>query len=171
LAKKLWREAREVIPLEGIPPLSNYDQTSIGLGRCITMRRFKEMQNPGSPHINLTLFGSSNMGSSTGATKRLTLANGDRSVSIRDNLREVYDMNKFKLGVRALCRAAQLILPWNMAFNTIDGFLHTSNYGNAELSGQSNRAQILMDFVNYILGLNAAAWVQKEDLLTSGEAK
>jgi hypothetical protein len=83
----------------------------------------------------------------------------------------VSDMNEFKLAVRAMCRAAQLILPWNMAFNAIDGFLHSSNYGNTELSGRSNRAQILTDFVNYVLGLNAAAWVQKEDFLTSGEVK
>jgi hypothetical protein len=170
-AKKLWREAREVIPLEGIPPLSNYDLTSIGLGGCITMRGFKEMHNPGSPHITLKLYSSSNMGSSTGATKRLTLADGDRSVSIGDNMKEVSDMNEFKLAVRAMCKAAQLILPWNMSFNAIDGFLHSSNYGNAELNGRSNRAQILTDFVNYILGLNAAAWVQKEDFLTSGEVK
>ncbi len=37
-AKKLWREAREIIPLEGYPPLSNYDLSSIGLGGCVTMR-------------------------------------------------------------------------------------------------------------------------------------
>jgi hypothetical protein len=92
-AKKLWREVREVIPLEGIPLLSNYDLTSIGLGGCITMRGFKEMHNLGSPHITLKLFGSSNIGSSTEATKRLTLANGDRSVSIGDNMRVVYVMN------------------------------------------------------------------------------
>jgi hypothetical protein len=86
-------------------------------------------------------------------------------------MREVYVKNEFKLAVRAMRRAAQLILPWNMAFNAIDGFLRTYNYGNAELSGRSNRAQILTYFVNYILGLNAAAWVQKEDFLTSGEVK
>jgi hypothetical protein len=170
-AKKLWREAREVIPLEGIPPLSNYDMTAIGLGGCITMRGFKEIHNPGSPHITLKLFSSSNMGSSTAATKRLTLADGDRSVSIGDNMREVSDMNELKLAVRAMCRAAQLILPWNMSFNAIDGFLHTSNYGHTDLNGRPNRAQILTDFVNYVLGLNAAAWVQKEDFLTSGEIK
>jgi hypothetical protein len=48
-------------------------------------------------------------------------------------------------------------MPWNMAYNAIDGFLHNSNYAFAELTGRSNRAAILTDFVNYILGLNAAA--------------
>ena len=56
-----------------------------------------------------------------------------------------------------MCRTAQLVMPWNMAYNAIDGFLHNSNYAFAELTGRSNRAAILTDVVNYILGLNAAA--------------
>jgi hypothetical protein len=58
-----------------------------------------------------------------------------------------------------------------MAYNAIDGFLHNSNYAFTELNGRSNRAAILIDFVNYVLDLNAAAWVQKEDFLTSREIK
>ena len=170
-AKKLWREAREAMPLEGYPPLANYDLTSIGLGGCVTTRGFKEIHNPGSPHLTLKLFSSSNMGSSTAATKRLTLADNDSSISIGDSMREVSDLNELRLAVRAMCRAAQLILPWNMSFNAIDGFLQSSNYAYADLNGRSNRAQILTDFINYVLGLNAAAWVQKDDFLTSGEIK
>jgi len=170
-AKILWREARKVIGLEGVPPLSNYDLTCMGLGGCVTMRGFKEMANPASPHNTLKLYSSSNMTSSTGATKRLTLADGNSSVDIGDSMKEVSDMNELKLAVRAMCRAASLILPWNMAYNAIDGFLHMSNYGHADLGGRSNRAQILTEFINYILGLNATAWVQKEDFHTSGDIK
>jgi len=129
------------------------------------------MHNPASPHNTLKLYSSSNMGSSTGATKRLTLADGDRSVNIGDNMREVVDLNEMKLAVRAMCRAVQLIMWWNSSYNAIDGFLHNSNYAFTELNGRSNRAAILSDFINYILGLNAAAWVQKEDFRTSGEIK
>jgi len=170
-AKKLWRDAREAMPMEGYPPLANYDLTSIGLGGCVTARGFKEIHNPGSPHLTLKLFSSSNMGSSTAATRRLTLADNDCAVSIGDSMREVSDLNELKLAMRALCRAAQFILPWNMSFNAIDGFLHSSNYANAELNGRTNRPQILTDFINYVLGLNAAAWVQKDDFLSSGEIK
>jgi hypothetical protein len=170
-AKKMWREAREVIGLDGIPPLSSYDLSAIGLGGCVTMRGFKEMHNPASPHNTLKLYSSSNMGSQTGASRRLTLADGDRSVNIGDNMKEVSDLNEMRLAVRAMCRTAQLVMPWNMSYNAIDGFLHNSNYGYAELNGRSNRAALLTDFVNYVLGLNAAAWVQKEDFLTSGEIK
>jgi hypothetical protein len=111
------------------------------------------------------------MGSQTGATKRLSLADGDRSVTIGDNMKEVSDLNEMRLAVRAMCRTAQLVMPWNMAYNAIDGFLHNRNYAFAELTGRSNRAAILTAFVNYVLGLNAAAWVQKEDFLTSGEIR
>jgi hypothetical protein len=58
-----------------------------------------------------------------------------------------------------------------MAYNAIDGFLRSSNYGMAELNGRANRATILTEFINYVLGLSAAAWIQKEDFLTSGEIK
>ncbi len=40
-------------------------------------------------------------------------------------------LNELKLAMRALCRTAQFILPWNMSFNAIDSFLHSSNYANA----------------------------------------
>lgn len=170
-AKALWRAAREVIGLNGVPPLSNYDMTCMGLGGCVTMRGWKEMANPGSPHNTLKLYSSSNMSSSTGATKRLSLADGSQAVNIGENLKEVTDLAELRLAVRTMCRAAQLILPWNMAYNAIDGFLHSSNYGMAELNGRANRATILTEFINYVLGLNAAAWIQKEDFLTSGEIK
>jgi hypothetical protein len=111
------------------------------------------------------------MGSQTGATKRLSLADRDCSVTIGDNMKEVSDLNEMRLAVRAMCRTAQLVMPCNMAYNAINGFLQYRNYAFAELTGRSNRAAILTAFVNYILGLNAAAWVQKEDFLTSGEIK
>jgi hypothetical protein len=86
-------------------------------------------------------------------------------------MREVSYLNELKLAMRALCRVAQFILPWNMSLNAIDGFLHISNYANAELNGSANKPQVLTDFINYMLGLNAATWVQKDDFLTSGEIK
>ncbi len=84
------------------------------------------------------------MGRSTAATRRLTLADNDIAVSICDIMREVSYLNELKLAMRALCRAAQFILPWNMSFNAIEGYRHSSNYANAELNGGSaNKLQAL----------------------------
>ncbi len=104
------------------------------------MRGFKEMHNPASPHNMLKFYSSSNMGSQTGATKRLSLADGDRSVTIGDNMKEVSDLNEIRLAVRAMCRTAQLVMPWNKAYNTIDGFLHNRNYAfTSSAAGQTER--------------------------------
>ncbi len=96
------------------------------------------MHNQASPHNTLKLYISSNMGSQTGATKRLSLADGDCSVTIGDNMKDVSDLNEMRLAVRAMYRTGQLVMPWNMAYNAIDGFLHNRNYAFAELSGRSN---------------------------------
>jgi hypothetical protein len=111
------------------------------------------------------------MGSSTATTRRLMLADKDSDVSICDSMREVSYLNELKLAMRALCKEAQFILPWNTSFNAIDGFLHSSNYANAKLNSSANRLQVLTDLINYMLGLNAATWVQKDNFLTSGEIK
>jgi len=170
-AKKLWRTAREVLGLEGIPPLANYDMAAIGLMGCVTARAWKELHNPGSMNNTVKLYSPSNMTSSTGSTKRLSLVDGDRSINVGESLKEISDLEELKLAVRAMCRAAQFALPWNQSYNAIEGFLQSSHWGSSDLSGRSNRAVLLADFVNYILGLNAQAWQQKEDFRSSGEIK
>jgi hypothetical protein len=50
------------------------------------------------------------MGSSTGATRRLTLLDNEKTMSIGDNLKKVAHLNELKLAVRAMCCTAQLVL-------------------------------------------------------------
>jgi hypothetical protein len=142
-----------------------------GLGGCVTTRGWVELHNPASTNISLKLFSSANIGGATSATKRLTLADGDGVINVGENLKEVSDMETFKHAIRSMCRAAQFVMPWNFSFAAIDGFLNSSNYCAADLSGRPDRAPILVDFINYILGLNAAAWQQKEPFHTSGDIK
>jgi len=170
-AKKLWREARDHLGLEGIPALANYDMAAIGLGGCVTARAWKELHNPASSSLTVKLFSAANMSSSTGSTRKLSLADGDKSIHVGESMKEIADLNELQLAVRAMCRAAQFVQPWNQSFNAIDGFLQSSDWARAELSGRSNRAALLTDFINYVLGLNAHAWQQKEDFRSSGEIK
>ena len=170
-AKKLWRAARDTLGLEGIPPLANYDMTAVGLMGCVTARAWKELHNPASMNNTVKLYSPHNMSSSTSSTRRLSLADGDKSINVGESLKEIADLEELKLAVRAMCRAAQFVMPWNMSYNAIDGFLQSSDWARAELSGRSNRAVLLAEFINYVLGLNAQAWQQKEDFRSSGEVK
>jgi hypothetical protein len=77
----------------------------------------------------------------------------------------------FKHAVRALCQAAYFVLPWNFSFTTSNGFLQSSNYCTAHLAGWPDSAAFLVDFTNYVLGVNAAISQQREPFLTSGENK
>jgi hypothetical protein len=170
-SKKLWLAAREVIGLDGVTPLANYDLATVGLGGCVTNRGWIEIHNPASASVSLKLFSSSNMGSATCGTKRLTLADGDAAITVGDQLKEIAHLEEFKHAIRAACRAMSMALPWNHSFHAIDGWLHSSNYGANDLSGRPDRVPLLVDFVNYIFGLNANAWIQKEPFHSAGEIK
>ncbi len=108
------------------------------------------------------------MGSSTDATRRLTLTMTVLSASMTVMTRTWMSWSwrwgrcagqhsSFSHGT---CLSMQLTVSY-----------HSSNYANVELKGRADRPQILTDFINYMLGLNAATWVQKDDFLTSGEIK
>jgi hypothetical protein len=59
-AQLLWSTARSVIALTGHPPLSNYDQTTVGLGGFVTSKGCIELGNPVSVKISLKLFNINN---------------------------------------------------------------------------------------------------------------
>lgn len=169
-AKKLWKEARKVIGVHGHIPLATYDMSASGLGGCCTMRGLYNLASPGCLHLQINQFCAMNMGTSAGVSKRFTLSDGDNAINIGDSMKDIMDMTNLRQSVRALRTAARHIMPWNFAYEAIDGFLETSAYG-AELAGRADRVSKLVDFINHILGLNANAWWQGEDFLITSEIK
>lgn len=167
----LWRMAREVIGLEGLVPLANYDMECMGLGGSITTKGTLEAHNPGSMNLVIKLFSPENMCTTSGAARRFTLADDDGAVSVGEHMREISEMNTLQHAMRALVGLTRLIMPWNLSFCAIDGFLYSSTYGLAELGNDPLRVPKLVKFVNYVLGRNAAAWQRKEPFLTCGALK
>jgi hypothetical protein len=116
-SKKLWLAARKVISLEGVIPLSSYDMSTVGLGKCVTNRGWTELHSPVATSICLKMFLSSNMGSATAGTKRLTLADGEAAINMGEHLKEIVHMEEFKHAVRAIGRAVAMALPWNRSID------------------------------------------------------
>ena len=86
--------------LYGLLPLANYDMATAGLGNCVTAKGIFELHNPGSTAIQIKMFSSVNMSTSTTVTSSLTLAD------VGDSLKEIVEMESLKHAMRALCTAA-----------------------------------------------------------------
>jgi hypothetical protein len=167
----IWLMARDIIGLEGLVPLANYDLACIGLHGSVSTRGCIEAHNPGSTNLCLKMFSPVNISTTAGAARKFTLADDDGAVSVGEHMQEIKAMNTFEHAIRALCGITRLIMPWNLSFEAINGFLHATSFGLPELENDPDRVGKLVRFVNYVLGMNAASWQRKEPFLTCGALK
>jgi hypothetical protein len=170
-AKKQWLMARDIWGLETMEPLSTYDMGAVGLQGCVTAKGWLELGNPGSMGLCLKQFSPTNIGTSSGFSRRFSLAEGEAAINIGDDLKEIADMKSFDHAMRAMCHAARMVMPWNYSFAALDGFLRNSEYGKVELASCGNKVAELVNFVNHVLGLNAQNWVAKEPFLSAQDLK
>jgi hypothetical protein len=167
----VWLYARKIIGLDGLLPLANYDLACIGLAGSVTAKGCIEAHNPGSMNLCLKMFSPENLSTTAGAARRFTLADDDGTVSVGDHMKEITEMATLQHAMRALCGLTRLIMPWNLSFEAIHGFLFASNFGLPELKDDPLRVHKLVRFMNYVLGVNAAAWQREEPFLTCGNLK
>jgi hypothetical protein len=167
----LWLMARKVIGLEGLTPLANYDLACMGLSGSVTLKGCIEAHNPGSQNLCLKMFSPENLCTTAGAARKFTLADDDGAISVGEHMKEITEMTTLQHAMRALCGLTRIIMPWNFSFEAIHGFLYASNFGLPELKDDPLRVPKLVKFVNYVLGVNAAAWQREEHFLTCGALK
>ena len=167
----LWLAARKVIGLEGLTPLANYDLACIGLAGSVTLKGCIEAHNPGSQNLCLKQFSPENLSTTAGAARKFTLADDDGAISVGEHMKEITEMATLQHAMRALCGLTRIIMPWNLSFEAIHGFLYASNFGLPELKDDPLRVPKLVKFINYVLGVNAAAWQREEPFLTCGQLK
>jgi hypothetical protein len=168
---QLWLMARKVIGLEGLTPLANYDLACIGLAGSVTLKGCIEAHNPGSQNLCLKQFSPENLSTTAGAARKFTLADDDGAISVGEHMKEITEMATLQHAMRALCGLTRIIMPWNFSFEAIHGFLYASNFGLPELKDDPLRVPKLVKFINYVLGVNAAAWQREESFLTCGQLK
>jgi hypothetical protein len=153
----IWLKARDFLGAQGVVPLGNYDMDVVGCGGCVIPRGWAEIHNPGSPDLKLRLFYMPNVGSSALSTKRLNLEDGENAVSIGESLREIANT----------AREAQAVaLPWNWSIAAIQGFMMNTNYCAADLQGNTKRAAVLSEFVEFIFSRNALNWENRLPFLS-----
>ncbi len=146
-AAKLWLKAREVIGLNGAPPLGNYDMAAVGMGGFVTVKGWVELANHLSTKLSLKLFSLNNCSSKVTTCKAGT----------EDTLPDFVKLGEFQLALRTLRNAATFVSPWNLSFTAIENFLVNSKFCAEDVSGLDKPAVILTQFVDYVLVANVAS--------------
>jgi hypothetical protein len=164
-AKQLWREAREVWGPSGPPPVSCFDVAAVGIAGYVTNRGWVEIQNPGSPHLSLSLFNIMNMSSRMAAAKRISLTDNEDMLEVGENLKDVTSFHEFKQSLRAARIAQQFTQPWNMSITALESFLINTNFLADKVIANAKGVSILSAFCNHVFLLNSQNWRSKKDFL------
>jgi hypothetical protein len=128
LLQDKWLKARELLGLERVTPLASYDFDSVGIDGCFTSKGLFDMHNPANPNLKLKHFSSTNVGSSSLSSRRLTLAEGDHAVDINESFRELEHMADFKAALRVDMKAMTMVLPFNHSISAIESLMDSSVY-------------------------------------------
>ena len=158
----LWLQARKIWGPQGVEAICNYDVTSMGLAGCITAKGLEALHNPGTEELSVKMFTVSNVINAK-AGIRILSASEDR-FETQETWKEILDMNELRNAYRNMRKAAFMIRPWDYSFEVLAAWLNPTTWLNDELK-QFKRASLVGDFIDHILGLNAANWVQETSYL------
>jgi hypothetical protein len=161
-ATKLWLTAREVLGLNGHPPISTYDMQAVGLAGFVTARGWCEIANPSSPKLSVRMFNINNCAAR---------ASSSRSRQDDDDLIDFAEVGEFIVALRAMRSAMAFVMPWNMSVAALEGFLINTRFCKDELGGLEKQASILTSFTDYVLSENANRWRNIEPFITHGELR
>ena len=158
-----WAAARRVIGESGVPAIGNYDLDSVGCGGCVSPKAWLEIHNPASQELRIKLFHLPNV-ASTGLSGKKT-DNGEDG----ESLREIADLDGFKVALNTAREAMASALPWNRSISAIVGLMFNTNYLQEDIGGNPKRAAILSEFTDYIFSRNALNWENNQPFLTTDD--
>ena len=148
-----WAAARKVIGEQGVLPLGNYDLEAIGCGGCVTPKGWAELHNPASQELKLKWFHLPNVGSSSSSSKKGEGEEGG------ENLKEIADLDSFKVALNTAREALASALPWNRSISAIVGLMVNTGYLQEDLGGNSKRAAILTELkLTYRVSMLPMLW-------------
>ena len=138
LLTEQWIAAREVIGEAGILALGNYDLDSVGCGGSVTPKAWMEIHNPASQELKLKMFHLPNIANS-GLSKKVE----DREDG--SSLKEIADLESFKVALNTAREAMASALPWNRSVSAIVGLMVNTNYLSEDLFSNPKRAAVFVD--------------------------
>jgi hypothetical protein len=160
-ATMMWMKAREAIGLVSQEPVGTYDMASIGLGGFVSKRGWVELHNVGSDSISLRMFNINGCG---------TKISG-KGMENSDEFKEVSELGEYKLALRVAKEAQAFVHPWNKSLAALEGFMYQTDFCKQDLVAVDKPAQVLTQFSDYVMGMNADRWRGCQPFVTTGEMK
>jgi hypothetical protein len=154
-SQEIWLQARRKMGLAGLDPISNYETVSVGLNGLLSGRVWHEAHSPSSKLLSVRML--------TASAMKTAWLGPDKPAEVK----EFASVQELKMAVVALDGCIRKIMPWNAAFATLAIFLHTVNFGEAELSGKENRLVFLADFIDEVIRFNAQAWDEERHFMSA----
>ena len=130
-----WAAARRVIGELGVPAIENYDLDSVGCGGCVSPKAWLEIHNPASQELRIKLFHLPNV-ASTGLSGKKT-DNGEDG----ESLREIADLDGFKVALNTAREAMSSALPWNRSISAVVGLMFNTNYLQEDIGGNQEEGE------------------------------
>ncbi len=144
------------------PTTGKLCMAAVGLGGFVSSRGWVELANPASTRLSLLHF---NINCCSRRTSNKKTDNDDAE------LHDFTELGEFQLALRTMRTAAAFTMPWNFSFLALENFLINTKFCKEDLGDCENKAQLLTQFVDYVLSENASKWRDSEPFLTSGELK
>ena len=138
-----WMEARRIIGEAGVKALGNYDLDAVGCGGCVTPKGWLELHNPASQELKLKFFHMPNVAGSNSSKK----TEGEAAT---DGLREINDLDSFRIALNTAREAMSSALPWNRSIGALVGLMLNTNYLVEDLGSNPRRAAILTEFSDWL---------------------
>jgi hypothetical protein len=158
---ELWLRARELLGLTGQEPVSKYDSEGLGLGGRINSYIWAQLHNPGSKRISIRML----------SPPALEAARGDLDKEASHPTRDFENMHDLKMAVHTLRAASRLALPWNFAFETLDLFLSSVQFGEKQSGFWQNNFGFVTKFIDQVINLNAENWDDRQHFLTFADLR
>jgi hypothetical protein len=166
---ELWLQSKRALAERPALPLGNYDLDSVGCGGCVTPKGWMELQNPASQELRLKQFYLPNVGGAGLAARKVSLTDGEEALSIGDNLKDIADMEGVRAALNTAREAMHSAQPWNRSISAIIGFMTNNNYLQEDLLNNPKKAQVVVEFVDYVFGRNALNYENDQGFLTSDD--
>jgi len=161
-SQKMWSRGREVLKNNAHPAIATYDMASVGLAGHVTSQGWVALHNPGSSNLAIRMFSINNCG------RRVAGKNDDNEDNL---LADIVELGELKLAMRVLKEAISFVRPWDKSVAALDGFLHQTNYCASDTDGLDKRAELMAQFIDYILKENSNRWKGREQFLGITELK